>query len=157
MRPFLLTAVAVLITVVAGCAGLAGLDESPRVSLAAIRPTQVGLLEQRYAAMLRIQNPNNTALVIEGLDYTIHLNDRKFASGLSNQVVEVPPFGEQTVEVSMVSTLLTLLQQLREIDDGMLKYSLSGRAALKGVPGTISFTHDGELDVNALLKPPRSA
>lgn len=141
----------------AGCASLAGLQETPRVTLAGLMPIDIGLLEQRYAATLRIQNPNKVPLVIQGMDYTIEVNDREFASGLSNEALEVPPFGERTLEVSLVSSLVALIEQLRSLEQGKLQYRLFGRASVKGVPGTVAFSHDGELKLDAIAPPARSA
>ena len=149
--------IAMLALALSACAQLAGLEESPRVTLATFKPLEFGLLEQRYSAVLRIQNPNKVPLVIQGLDYTIAVNDRDFARGLSNHDIEIPAFGEQTLEVDMVSTLVSLIEQLRGLESGKLSYRLSGRAAVKGIPGTIAFSHDGELDVDALAPPARSA
>ena len=48
----------------AGCAGFPGGMEPLSVTLADIRPTQIGLFEQEYAMKLRVQNrPDGTTLV----------------------------------------------------------------------------------------------
>ena len=68
----LLYAVALL----AACAGLGAYRESPRASLVSIEPLDMTLLEQRYALQLRIINPNDADMPINGLSYTIEINQR---------------------------------------------------------------------------------
>ena len=134
---------------VAGCAGLVGLEKSPRVSLVSIKPVQIQLLEQRYLATLRIQNPNPVALPIEGLDYSISINGEDFANGVSNEGVTVPAYGEATLEVSVTSTLAALIDQLRHFDGSgdTLRYGITGTLGITGIPGGLSFERDGEIDL----------
>jgi LEA14-like dessication related protein len=150
-RATTLTALAVA-ALLAGCAGLQNLEKPPRVTLAGIQPVQVQLLEQRYVALLRIQNPNPVALPIEGLEYTLAINGSDFADGVSNQRVTVPAYGEKTLEVGVVSTIVTLFRQLEQLSrsDGRLKYRIRGSLGLRDV-GAVPFEHEGEVD----LRPPR--
>jgi hypothetical protein len=85
----------------AGCAGLGQLDKPPRVTLAGLEPVQVELLEQRFVAVLRVQNPNPVALPIDGLEYTLAINGSDFAEGVSSQRITVPAYGEKTLEVGV--------------------------------------------------------
>ena len=142
-------AIAVALLAVAGCAGLIGLEKSPRVSLVNIKPVQIQLLEQRYLATLRIQNPNPVALPIEGLDYSISINGADFADGVSSEGVTVPAYGEATLEVGVTSTLAALIDQLRHFDGsgGTLSYGITGTLSITGIPGGVSFKRDGEIDL----------
>ena len=142
-------AIAVALLAVAGCAGLIGLEKSPRVSLVNIKPVQIQLLEQRYLATLRIQNPNPVALPIEGLDYSISINGADFADGVSNDGVTVPAYGEATLEVNVTSTLVSLIDQLRRFEESgdTLRYGITGTLGITGIPGGLSFEHDGEIDL----------
>lgn len=151
-RPALLC-LAILAT---GCASLGGLDERPRVSIVALKPVKIGLLEQRYSAKLRIQNPNKVALGVQGLDYLIEVNGREFASGVSDAGVEIPAFGEAMMEVSLTSNLASLLRQIKNLqrEGSPLGYSISGRIAIRGIPGTIPFSHEGDLQLGAVRAAP---
>lgn len=132
-----------------GCAGLAGLEHPPRVTLRGIEPVQVELLEQRYLATIRVQNPNPVALPIEGLDYAISINGTHFADGVSSQRVTIPAYGEKTLQVGVTSTLLRLFHQIRDIgkSDGLITYTISGTLGLKGAMRGVEFNHDGEIDL----------
>ena len=132
-----------------GCATLAGLDKAPRVTLVTLAPVEVQILEQRYLATVRIQNPNPVALPITGLDYTISINGADFASGVSAQRVTVPAYGEKTLELGVSSTIVTLFEQLRRFGsaDGRVRYAISGSLGLDGRAAAVPFEQDGEIDL----------
>jgi LEA14-like dessication related protein len=138
-----------VVLAIAACASLGALDNPPRVSLVNLQPVQIQLLEQRYLATIRIQNPNPVALPINGLDYTIRINDSEFANGVSSQHVTVPAYGEKTLDVSVTSSLVQLFDQIRRLGatGGTLKYGISGTLGLDGGVGSVPFEHDGEIDL----------
>ena len=143
-------AVGVLLTVlVSGCAGLGATREPPRVSLVSIQPKEMGVLEQRYGLQLRILNPNDIALPVAGMQYSLQINDREFAYGVSRQPVTIPAYGEAVLDVDVVSSLLRLLQQLQEASTGKqesLKYRLSGSLSLENHLGKLPFDYSGDLN-----------
>ena len=131
----------------AGCSSMSPLEETPRVSVIGLKPVEIGLLEQRYTVRLRVQNPNRVELGIQGMNYRIEVNDREFAQGVSDKDVLIAPFSEGLVDVSVVSNLGSIIRQLKLLSEKgtPFRYRISGRIALKGVPGTIPFSHEGEL------------
>jgi LEA14-like dessication related protein len=82
----------VLVALLAACANLAGLSQKPEVSLAGLKLTQLGLFEQRFSLQLRIQNPNDVDLPIDGLTFDVELNGQPFLKGVSDKAVRVPRF-----------------------------------------------------------------
>jgi LEA14-like dessication related protein len=145
-RRALLVLLAVLVS---GCAGLGAYRDPPRVSLVSIQPKEMGVLEQRYGLQLRILNPNDTALPVKGMQYSLEINDREFAYGVSRQPVTIPAYGEALLDVDVVSSLLSVLQQLQEANTGKqesLKYRLSGSLSLENHPGKLPFDYRGELN-----------
>lgn len=143
-------AVSVLLALLlAGCAGLGPYREAPRVSLVSIQPRELGVLEQRYGLKLRIMNPNDTALPVAGMQYSLQINDREFAYGVSRQPVSIPAYGEAVLDVDVVSNLLSVLRRLQEENTGKpgsLTYRLSGSLSLENRIGTLPFDYHGELD-----------
>ncbi|PCH85377.1 MAG: Water stress and hypersensitive response domain-containing protein [Piscirickettsiaceae bacterium] len=118
---------------VSACAGVTYHADPPNVSIAGIELQDAQLLEQSYALTLRIQNPNETALYINGLSYTLHLNGSEFASGVSNQHVEVPAYSEKLMIVSLVSSTFGIIQQLKALGynpNQNFNYRLSGKVSL---------------------------
>ena len=127
---FLLAAISVLIS---ACAGVTYHADPPKVSIAGIKLLNAQLLEQNYALTLRIQNPNETALYINGLSYTLHLNGSEFASGVSNQHIEVPAYSEKLLAVTLVSNTFGIVKQLKQLGynpNQNFNYRLSGKVSL---------------------------
>jgi LEA14-like dessication related protein len=139
---------AALVVQLVACAGLGRYPESPRVSLVSIQPRSMTMLEQRYGLQLRILNPNETAIPVEGLSYSLEINGREFAYGVSRQAVSIPPFGEALLDVDVVSSLLDVLQQVQGLGEQppeTLSYRLSGKLSLSNSLAQLPFDYRGEL------------
>jgi len=148
-RTFRYAVLALLTVLVSGCAGLGAYRETPRVSLVSIQPKEMGVLEQRYGLQLRILNPNDTVLPVTGMQYSLQINDREFAYGVSRQPVSIPAYGEAVLDVDVVSNLLRVLQQLQEastVKQESLKYRISGSLSLENHLGKLPFDYHGELN-----------
>ena len=137
-----------LALLVSACATTATFQDPPRVTLTSIQPKEMTLLEQRYSLQLRIMNPNEVAIPVEGLSYALEINGREFAYGVSNAAVSIPPFGEALLDVEVVSNLLNIMQQMREMQGEQhdsLRYRLSGKISLDNSPARLPFEYEGEL------------
>jgi LEA14-like dessication related protein len=141
----------------AACSTLGPYQEPLRVNLVSIQPLDMTLLEQRYVLLLRIQNPNDSELSVNGVSFDLDLNGKEFANGVSGEPFVVPAFGEQVVSVNVVSTLFAVVRQVQELQSGELKslqYRLSGRLSLAKGFARIPFERTGELDLGSFQ--PRS-
>lgn len=132
-----------------GCAGTQSRPEPLSVTLADIRPVQIGLLEQEYAIRVRVQNPNATAVRIDGLSYRIDLNGEPFAKGVSRQSTSVPGFGEVVLDATAVGNLGSILTQVGRIQRGgppeAFSYRLQGK--LGSGPTTVPFESQGKIEL----------
>ena len=138
-----------LMILLAGCAGISGLSQKPEVSLAGLELAEFKLLEQRFAMKLRIQNPNDVELKINGLSFDVELNELPFAKGLSDRAVTVPRMGEAILDVQATSNLGSVLKQLRELKKSgreHVDYRLSGRINVDGF-GSIPFDRRGDVQI----------
>ena len=156
MKTFHLTKKAALILLLAfltGCGVLLQRPETPRVSLVGLQPISFGLFEQRYRLKLRIQNPNPYALPIAGMDYTLEINDRDFASGVAHKPVTIPEYGEEVLEVDVSSNLLELLDQAKKFRPrgSPLNYRLSGHLALADRAFKLPFRYKGEIAMDEIV------
>ena len=145
LRSALLCMLALAVT---ACATTGSFPEPPRVTLTSIQPMDMTLLEQRYRLQLRIMNPNDVALPVEGLSYALEINGREFAYGVSNAEVSIPPFSEALLDVEVVSNLLNILQQVQEMQGekhDSLSYRLTGKISLENSPARLPFEYEGEL------------
>jgi LEA14-like dessication related protein len=137
-----------IIALLGSCAGLRERPEPPKISLAGLEIQEIGLFEQRYLVKLRLQNPNAFALDINGMNYEIFINDRPFAHGVSRNAVSLPSFGEDVLQVDVISNLNRIFEQLRNLEQGFdrpFSYRITGGMKLNNWPVKIPFQLDGEL------------
>ena len=115
-----------------GCASLRHLKiEPPAVSLVNIVPLSATFFEQRLRVDLRVQNPNDFNLNLAGLDFRLKVNGSDLATGLANDLVVIPHLGESIVSVTVTTTAVAWLRQLRMLAATQeLKYDLTGHLHL---------------------------
>ncbi|WP_323002536.1 LEA type 2 family protein [Denitromonas sp.] len=132
----------------AGCASLPLNMQPPEVSVSDLRLLDVGLLEQRFGLSLRVLNPNDAEIPIDGLSFTVELNGKPFAKGVSNQAVTVPRLSEAMLEVEAVSSLSGLLRQFGSMARGQerIDYRIYGTLYTGNLFGGVPFDQKGEVD-----------
>lgn len=130
------------------CATLPGSLTPPEVTLADLRLIDVGLFEQRFGLSLRVVNPNNVDIPVEGLSFALELNGTSFATGVSNESVKIPRLGEAILDVQAVSSLTGLLHQLRRLSQGDqgIEYRIHGKLITDGLLGGVPFDKRGQIE-----------
>lgn len=144
-----------LMPLLAGCAGTPFGMESLHVTLSGFSVVEPGLLEQRYAMRLRVQNPNPAEIQISGLSFEIELNEQMFARGVSNRPATIPALGEALLEVEAVSTFEGLLRQVLELQQNParpIRYRLHGKLYGGGSPIPFPFDQSGEIRLPAPMR-----
>lgn len=136
----------------AACSGLPFGLEAPKVSLADVRLAGGGLLEQQFRLTLRVHNPNDRDIPLDGLNFVLELNDMEFAQGASNRPVTLQRLGDTLVEVDGVSNLVAVMQQLQQLGAGpdrrdSVSYRIHGKLA-SGMMGYIPFDRRGEVSLS---------
>lgn len=133
------------------CASLGIGLEPLEANLVELRPLESTAFEQRFEMRVRLRNPNDHAVEIDGLRFELEVNGRRLATGLSDQRVTLPRLGETVLDVTTTTTLLDLLQQAMVLGERGLEetpsldYALRGRVFLAGSFRTLSFERSGEL------------
>lgn len=110
------------------------------------------VFEQQFNLKLRIQNPNGEDLRIDGVAFTLEVNDAPFASGVGNQAVTVARFGSGVMPVDAYSSLGGMLRQFGGFLQGDLRtmrYRIKGNLNLAGGV-RIPFDRRGDFDFSAL-------
>ena len=139
-----------LLVAAGGCASVTSL-ETPELQVTSFRVLESGQdsLEQRFAVGLRVINPNNRDIDIEGLDFSLDLNGRRLARGVSDQGFLLPRLGEAETTVVVTTSLLDVLRQAVELGgrEDSLEYRLRGRLHLGGIfLRSIPFDRSGMLE-----------
>jgi LEA14-like dessication related protein len=149
-KPWWITAPVVVL--IASCSTMPKDFEAPRVNISDLTPKEMAIFEQRFDVKLRIQNPNDVDLSVNGMRFDIELNEREFANGMSGQRVTVPRFGSEVVDVEVFTTLASFLRQVQDLNAGTgqkVRYRLKGTAFVDS-PGTFKapFDEKGEIELN---------
>jgi len=150
------------IGMLSACAGVTYHASPINVTLSNIQLVDSELLEQEYMLTLRIQNTNDSTLVINGLSYTLDINGAEFAHGVSNQQNYILPYAEKLIQVSLISSTFSALKQLNKLGkkgSSTFNYLLKGKVSLgaRYVPTPImplAFEAGGSIKLGELLKRP---
>ncbi|MCX9156971.1 LEA type 2 family protein [Niveibacterium sp. 24ML] len=143
-----------------GCAMMALGLERPDVAVSDVSVLQGGtLLEQRLRLTLRVSNPNDKDIAIDGLSFRFEVNDQEVARGLSNQRSVLPRLGETSVPVDVSASMVDLLRHapkmLERGSGGKLAYRVRGDVVTQDY-GRLPFDRRGEFSLESLAgKAPR--
>jgi LEA14-like dessication related protein len=144
-----LFAIAVAFLALCACSTMPAYDPL-EVTVAGIEPMQEKGegLEVRLLVKLRVQNPNSGPVDYDGAYVKVEVQDRKYATGVSNAGGSIPGFGETVVEVpvtvSMFRVVRNVLAMSGDAPAEQLRYEMSGKI------GRHRFSAAGEFS----LKPP---
>jgi LEA14-like dessication related protein len=148
MKKTLLSMVVFLLFLTAGCASLFWMGEKPNVEIVSIMPKEMRLLEQTFQMELRIQNPSDTDLDINGMAFELEINGQPFAKGVTNQSVKVERLSTKVIQVEAYTGLTSILRQLSEAKKGSytsgFKYRLKGSVYTGSPSIRIPFDETGE-------------
>ena len=134
-----------------GCAMLSQRDPM-QVTVAGIEPLKGEGFELRLMVKLRVQNPNDSPLDYDGVYVKVDVQDRTFATGVSDERGSVPRFGEAIVNVPLTISMFRIGRQIMGMRDGesveQIRYSMSGK--LHGSTfGSQRFESKGEFNLNS--------
>ena len=104
VRFFLLQAI--FIFFLSACATLPSDFEEPAVSVISFKPINSGGITPQFEIVLHVTNPNREPLSIEGMSYTIHIEDNKVMSGVANDLPTIEPYGEAEVTLNATANLM---------------------------------------------------
>ena len=144
--------VAIALAVLSLCACTTMSSRDPlQVAVAGIEPLQGEGLELRFLVKLRVQNPNGTPVVYDGAYVKLDVQDKTFATGVSDAGGTVTGFGESLVEVPVTVSMLRMARQVigmrGDAPAEQIRYKMSGKL------GSHRFSADGEFS----MKPPAAA
>ncbi|WP_447589592.1 LEA type 2 family protein [Aquipseudomonas campi] len=147
--PLLRLALAMLLaSTLFGCSSFA-LRDPVRIDLVGLEPLAGQGLEVRFAAKLRVQNPNDQAITYNGVALELDINGQPLARGVSDQGGEVPRFGEAVISVPISISAFSVVRQAwgaaGHPPGQSIPYVLRGKLA-SGLFGTTRFSDSGTLD-----------
>ena len=131
-----------------GCTALP-IRDPLEVMVAGIEPMQEKGegMELRLLVKLRVQNPNSAPVSYDGAYVKVEVQDRTFATGVSNAAGSVPGFSEAVIEVPVTVSMLRMVRHVIGMKDGppadQIRYSMSGKL------GSHRFSANGEFSLKS--------
>jgi LEA14-like dessication related protein len=119
------------------------------VTVSDVVPGQMSIFEQEYQVKLRVQNPNNFDIALDGAAYQIELNGKAFAKGVARQSVTVPKYSDAIIDGNCVSDLSGVLGQISQLTKGppeKFRYRIKGKLG-RSDGSSIPFEKVGEIDL----------
>ena len=151
-RAFVLFAAALAL---GGCASMPNKDPL-QVTVAGMEGLPGEGMEVRMLVKLRVQNPNAAEIAFTGAYLQFDVQDRTFATGVSDQTGVIPAFGETVVSVPVTVSVLRMVRQVAGMLDGQpvdaIRYEMSGKLS-GGVFNTERFSAKGEFSLSQLQSP----
>jgi LEA14-like dessication related protein len=122
--------------------------EAPQLSIADVQVLSGDLWEQHLLVRMHVQNPNDRALPIKALEYTVEVEGQQFASGSSAASFVVPPLGEtefdMNVATNLAGTFIKLLGRGSGTARNEVGYRLVGKVSLsEGFLRSVPFDQTG--------------
>ena len=126
----------------------------PEINIVSIAIIQADLVNTRFEAVVRIDNPNDFAVSLSSLSYELYGNGRFWADGIESDVLQVPAQGSCQTEfrftmnfIDMNRTLLDDIIAMRQV-----RYRFKGDVEVEAdipmvPPFQMSFERSGLSDV----------
>ncbi len=131
-----------------GCSGFSLQDrfQEPRVSLSSIEILEASGFSVRFALNLRVENPNPLPIPVQGMSYSLRLNEHLVASGLASSVGDIAAYGESPVRLEASTNLLGMLglmQSLLSAQTTELDYDLQSSIDVRGFSKSFEWSERG--------------
>ena len=142
--PLLLLAVAL-----SGCALFVPKFQTPQLAIVDVQVIKANFLQQRLRVRMRVQNPNDRSLPIQGLTYTVYLGGEEFATGVSDASFTVPALGNAEFNMDVTANAAGALFAVLSKPRGQgIDYRMKGRVELsRGWLRSIPFEQSGSFVV----------
>jgi LEA14-like dessication related protein len=134
-----------LAVALSGCALFLPKFQTPNLSIVDIEVVKANFLEQRLQVRMRVENPNDRSLPIQGLSYTVYLSGQEFASGVSDASFVVPALGTAEFNMDVTANAAGAIFAILSKPRGQgIDYHMKGRVELShGWLRSIPFEQSG--------------
>jgi LEA14-like dessication related protein len=130
--------------------------EQPTINVARIEFRSGNLLQQTFAVKLHVLNPNDRALPVRNLHFSLSLEGETVADGSNDRAFVVPARGELDFDMNISANLAVVILKMagkRQAHADSLAYEVIGAASVD-LPfmSNIPFHQSGSLSLGDLSK-----
>lgn len=141
-------AAAAALLVFASCSLLVPKFQTPHLSIVSVELEHSDLVTQHLKVRMSVENPNDRALPVKGLSYTLYVAGEEAAHGVSDASFTVPARGDaqfdMDVTANMAGTLFRLFARNGDPGGDRIDYRLAGKVELsRGLLHSIPFEQHG--------------
>ena len=139
-------ATALMLILMAACATM---GDPIKVQVVGLEPLQGQGMELRFAAKLRVQNPNEAPIDYDGIAVELEVRGNAFASGVSDARGTIPRYGETVVTVPVTVSAFAMVRQAMGFASGdrsKIDYVMRGKVG-GATFGGVRFESKGELEL----------
>ena len=130
--------------VLSACALFAPKLQTPTLDLVGMELERGDLFEQHLKVRMRVANPNDRALPVKSLSYTLEVDGQEFARGESAAGFTVPARGEAEFDMHVTTNMAGALVRLLGHSGAEMPYRLAGKVTLsEGMLRSIPFDEHG--------------
>ena len=120
----------------AACVTVPADFRQPGITVVGVQPHSLGSMTLEFDILLRVTNPNRTALEIAGLSYEVRLAGSRVIDGVANDLPRIEAYGEAEVMLRAHADLIGSLGVLSRLMDN---------------PGSpVEYQFNAEIDIGAL-------
>ena len=128
----------------------------PDIHLVKVQVVKAKLVQQDFNLLFRVENDNDSRILVRGLRYKIMLNDIMLADDKSSEWFFVPAHGQKTFSVPVRTNLwkhLKPISRMLEKPDQVIRYRLEGKLKTGLVfRDTVAVGRSGELTPGAFIQ-----
>jgi len=138
----------------AACTVVPSQLETPEISFVGLRAIEASVFEQRLEVRMKVRNPNDLELPVNGLDVDIEIAGEPFARGVSAREFVVPSRGEAEFDMIVTANAATALLKIAGADrkTDVIEYRIKGKLSTRvGLLRTVPFEETGTLPLADLL------
>jgi LEA14-like dessication related protein len=120
-----------------------------KVQVVGLEPLPGQGMELRFAAKLRVQNPNEAPIDYDGIAVDLELRGNAFASGVSDARGTIPRYGESVLTVPVTVSAFAMVRQAMGFasgDSSKIDYVLRGKVG-GSTFGSVRFESRGVLEL----------
>ncbi|MGY6216485.1 LEA type 2 family protein [Methylolobus aquaticus] len=129
--------------------------KEPEVSLTGLALSDPNPLVPRFRVRLRVENPNDIDVSLDGADATLELNGRPVATGVSRSPLTLKRLAESELDLDVAAQTLGMLEAAAAVlAEDQIRYRVQGHLSVLsalGPLGRLPFSFDGAVDPAVLL------
>ena len=130
--------------------------KEPKVSLAGLSVKDLNPLQPSFLVRLKLDNPNDLDVSLDGADVALTLNGQPVAAGISRSPLTLKKLASSEMDLEVTANTLNAAQQFLLLQSKpTMDYEITGHLQLKdwmSALGRLPFSFQGNLDSQSLLR-----